>query len=124
MLQATQAGLAYPLGAGAGVGGTGSAQLINNTVSMNNIYHLWKANGAFYQVGAGNTFQNDMTNAASSPEVAGIVATPQYAAGNGWQSESGGLYQLAAGTPGHHQGIPNPHFNHHCAGNRPKLGPP
>jgi hypothetical protein len=44
MLQATQAGASYGLGGGAGGGGTGSTQLINNTVSMNNIYHLWKPN--------------------------------------------------------------------------------
>jgi len=51
MLQATQSGSSYGLGGGAGVGGTGSTQPINNTVSMNNIYHLWKPNGAMYQVG-------------------------------------------------------------------------
>src|SRR5665213_3279527 len=50
MLQATEAGSQYGLGGGAGVGGTGDTQLVHNTVSMNNIYHLWKPNGAVYQV--------------------------------------------------------------------------
>ncbi len=122
MLQAQQAGCQYGLGGGAGVGGTGSTQLVRNTVSMNNIYQVWKANGAFYQLGSDVTFRNDMTNAASSPEVAGIVATPQYAPNNGWQSGPGGLYQLAAGTPGYDQGVRIPNFNDGYLGNAPDVG--
>ena len=87
MLQATQSGCSNGLGGGAGIGGTGSSQLINNTFSMNNIYHLWKPNSAFYQVGSGNLFQNDMFNGnAGATIVNGINATPAYAAGNGWSS--------------------------------------
>jgi hypothetical protein len=112
MLQATVAGSSYGLGGGAGVGGTGSTQLVHNTISMNNIYHLWKPNSAVYQVGADNTFQFDMFNGSmGTAVVSGINATPQYAAGNGWQSEAGGQYQLAANTPGYHQGVRIPNFN-------------
>jgi len=122
MLQAQQSGCQYGLGGGAGIGGTGDTQLVMNTVSMNNIYQVWKPNGAFYQIGGDAQFQNDMTNAASSPEVGGIVATPQYASGNGWQSESGGMYQLAAGTPGFDQGLRIPNFNDHFNGAAPDVG--
>jgi Big-like domain-containing protein len=123
MLQATEAGSSYGLGGGAGIGGTGSSQLINNTVSMNNIYHLWKPNSAFYQVGAGNAFQNDMFNgSAGAPMVSGINATPTYAAGNGWQSESSGQYQLAAGTPGSQQAARIANFNDVFSGAAPDVG--
>ena len=123
MLQATQSGLQYTLGGGAGIGGTGNTQLVMNTVSMNNIYHLWKPNnGAFYQIGSDAQFSHDMTSGTSSPEVSGIVATPQYASGNGWQSEMGGLYQLAAGTPGYDQGARIPNFNDGFLGAAPDVG--
>src|SRR6185312_9227232 len=112
MLQAQQAGCSNGLGGGAGVGGTGDTQLVHNTVSMNNIYHLWKANSIGYQIGTDNTFQNDMYNgSAGTAVISGINATPAYAAGNGWQSESGGAYALAAGTPGYDQGARIPNFN-------------
>jgi hypothetical protein len=111
MLQAQCSGCQYGMGGGAGIGGTGDTQLVHNTVSMNNIYHLWKNNGAFYQIGSDNTFQNDMTNAVSTPEVSGIVATPTYASGNGWQSESNGMYQLAPGTPGYGAALKIANFN-------------
>ena len=123
MLQATQSGCTYGLGGAAGVGGTGNDQLVHNTVSMNNIYHVWKpANSAFYQIGTDNTFQNDMTNASSSPEVSNIVATPTYLAGNGWQSEDGGMYQLAPGTAGYDQGVRIPNFNDSFLGTAPDVG--
>ncbi|HET9577763.1 MAG TPA: Ig-like domain-containing protein, partial [Usitatibacter sp.] len=122
MLQAQCSGCQYGMGGGAGIGGTGSTQLVQNTISMNNIYHLWKPNGAFYQIGNDVTFQNDLTNAVSTPEVGGIVATPQYAAGNGWQSESGGMYQLAAGTPGYDQGVRIANFNDGFLGAAPDVG--
>jgi hypothetical protein len=123
MLQATQAGLQYPLGGGAGVGGTGDTQLVQNTVSMNNIYHIWKPNSAVYQVGTTNTFQNDLFNGRMDTAiVGGIKATPQYAAGNGWQSESGGMYQLAAGTPGYDGGVRIANFNDGFLGAAPDVG--
>jgi hypothetical protein len=122
MLQAQQAGCSNGLGGGAGIGGTGDSQLVHNTISMNNIYQLWKNNGAFYQVGSDNTFQNDMTNATSSPEVGGIVAVPQYASGSGWQSESGGMYQLAAGSPGYDKALRTANFNDHFNGTAPDVG--
>jgi len=123
MLQATQSGSQYGLGGGAGVGGTGDSQLVHNTVSMNNIWHLWKPNGAVYQVASDNQFQNDMFNGSMGTAITGgINATPAYASGNGWQSESGGLYQLAAGTPGFDGGVRIANFNDNFAGNAPDVG--
>ncbi len=123
MLQAQQAGCSNGLGGGAGVGGTGDTQLVHNTVSMNNIYHLWKANSIGYQIGTDNTFQNDMYNGSTGTTViSGINATPTYAAGNGWQSESNGAYALAAGTPGYDQGARIPNFNDDYVGAAPDVG--
>ena len=113
MLQATQSGSQYGLGGGAGVGGTGSTQPINNTVSMNNIYHLWKPNGAMYQVGKNNQFANDLYNGnpGEAVYVNGMQGTPVYASGNGWQSEAGGMYQLASTSPGYGRGAKIANFN-------------
>jgi len=123
MLQATQSGSSYGLGGGAGVGGTGDSQLVHNTVSMNNIYHLWKANSMVYQVGSDNTFQNDMYNGSTGTAViGGINAAPTYAAGNGWQSEAGGQYALAPGSAGHDQGVRIANFNDHFIGAGPDVG--
>jgi hypothetical protein len=123
MLQAQQSGATYTLGAGAGMGGTGSSQLVNNTVSMNNIYHLWKPNSAIYQSGSGNTFQNDMFNGSyGAAVVSGINATPSYASGHGWQSEAGGQYALAQGTAGYDQGVRIANFNDSFSGSGPDVG--
>src|SRR5258706_11618171 len=122
MLQASDGASQYGLGGGAGVGGTGDSQLVHNTVSMNNIYHLWKPNSMVYQVGTDNTFQNDMYNgSAGTAVISGINATPTYAAGHGWQSESGGQYALAAGTPGYDQGVRIPNFNDDFQGAAPHV---
>ena len=123
MLQATQSGCSYGLGGGAGVGGTGDTQLVHNTVSMNNIYHLWKPNGIGYQLGSDNTFQNDMYSGnAGIAVISGINAIPTYAAGNGWQSEDGGAYALAAGTPGYDGAVRIPNFNDSFVGIAPDVG--
>jgi hypothetical protein len=90
---------------------------------MNNIYHLWKPNSAFYQVGSGNLFQNDMFNgSAGASEINGINATPAYASGNGWTSEGNGAYALAAGTPGFDGGVRIPNFNDAYNGSAPDVG--
>src|SRR5262249_16137874 len=111
MLQAQASGCVNGLGGGAGVGGPGGAPVLRKTGAARQIYQNWKKGGAFYQLGSDVTFQNDLTNAASSPEVGGLVGLPKYASGNGWQSESGGMYQLAAGSPGYDQGIRINNFN-------------
>ena len=49
-----------PLGGGLGISGTGQGQEINNTWSMNNIYHLWKENSPYSEIGTNNVFRNDL----------------------------------------------------------------
>jgi hypothetical protein len=56
--------------------------------------------------------------------VSGIQATPVYAAGNGWQSEAGGQYALAAGTPGFDAAARIANFNDVFLGAGPDVGPP
>jgi hypothetical protein len=113
MLQMTQAGESYGLGAGAGIGGTGSTQPINNTWSKNNIYHLWKPNGVAYQYGSDNVFAYDLYNGTPGEAVytGGMQGTPVYAAGSGPASGAGGMYQLAATSPGYGRGTRIPNFN-------------
>jgi hypothetical protein len=118
MLQAQQPGLQYGLGGGFGLGGTGSAQLIENTWSRNNIYHQWKEGKGFtYQTGSTSSFVADMYNghAGDATVTSGIVGKPVYAAGHGWQSEAGGNYQLASTSPGFGRGVRIPNFNDSAA---------
>ena len=123
MLQATQSGSSYSLGGGAGLGGTGSSQLVNDTVSKNNIYHLYKSGSPFYQIGSTSNFERDLYNGTASVAVVnGLSATPVYASGNGWQSEAGGMYQLASGTPGHDQAVRINNFNDAFLGAAPDVG--
>jgi hypothetical protein len=113
----------YGGGGGAGVGGTGDSQLVHNTVSMNNIYHIWKPNSAVYQVGSDNTFQNDMFNGRfDAAIVGGINATPTYADGNGWKAGATGQYALKAGTAGFDQGLRINNFNDDFQGAAPDVG--
>ncbi len=114
MLQARASGATNGLGGGFGMGGTGAAQLINNTFSKNNIYHLWKeGKGAFYQVGSSNEFAADLYNGSvgEGSEAGGISGTPVYASGHGWQNEANGQYQLAASSPGFGRGVRIANFN-------------
>ena len=116
LLQVDNAGTTYPLGAGGGIAGTGSDSL-TNTVSRNNILHIWKAwwssiddNG-----GSGNDLDYDLYNGAITAyrgaETHGIVGTPLYASGNGWSSWAGGMYQLEPRSPGFGTAAPIPNFN-------------
>ena len=114
MLQARQSGLAYGLGGGFATGGTGSTQLIQNTLSKNNIYHVWKdGKGISYQTGSTSQYQNDLYNGTpgDASMTGGIVGTPQYLSGHGWQSEAGGNYQLSSASPGYGRGVRIPNFN-------------
>ena len=123
MLQAVETGAVYKLGGSAGVSGTGSNKLIHNTVTRNNIWHLWRPWEAIYDEGADNDFAYDMYNGSPGAPIAnGILATPFYMSGHGWQSESGGLYQLSQGTPGHDQGARVANFNDSFLGAAPDIG--
>ena len=127
-LQATPpAGTIYPLGAGSGLAGPGSTQLLTNTVSRNNVFHIWKTWwNAIYNVGAGNDLDFDMTNGGfqtpAGAEANAIIGTPIYEAGHGWENEAGGYYQLAPHSPGYDRGVRIPNFNDGFTGAAPDLG--
>ena len=115
LLQATQSGLTYPLGAGGGIAASGSSEPLTNTVSRNNILHIWKSWWeAIGAPGSGDDLDYDLYNGGvtiSGNERHGIVGTPIYAGGNGWQSESGGMYQLDPSSPGYGKALRIPNFN-------------
>jgi hypothetical protein len=128
MLQAPPpAGSTYPLGGGSGLAGPGSTQLLTNTVSRNNVFHIWKSWwNAIYNVGAGNDLDYDLTNggfqAYAGAEPNGIIGTPIYETGQGWESESGGQYQLSPASPGYDGGARLPNFNDGFTGVAPDMG--
>jgi len=124
LLQATQSGLTYPLGAGGGIAASGSSEPLTNTVSRNNILHIWKSWwAAIGAPGSGDDLDYDLYNGGvqiSGNETHGIVGTPIYAGGNGWQSEAGGMYQLDSSSPGFGQAVRIPNFNDEFAA--PDIG--
>jgi hypothetical protein len=128
MLQATQSGLTYPLGGGEGLAGPNSTQILENTVSRNNIYHVWKSNWASIDTkgGSGNDLNYDLRNGSvvgiSGAELNGIVGTPIYAPGHGWTSEAAGNYSLAPHSPGYDRGQRLPNFNDGFTGAGPDMG--
>ena len=128
LLQATLPGLTYPLGAGGGISAAGSTQPLTNTVSRNNILHVWKSwwNSINTEGGAGNDLDYDLHNgnisAYAGAETNGIVGTPLYAPGHGWQNESGGFYQLDPASAGYDRGARLPNFNDDFLGAAPDMG--
>src|SRR6185436_19644480 len=128
MLQQTQAGLQFPLGAGGGIIAAGSDSPLTNTMSRNNILHVWKSSNDSIrtQGGGGNDFNYDLRNGAMSAyagaEANGIVGTPVYKSGNGWVSGTGGNYQLDASSPGYDKGQRLPNFNDGFTGTAPDVG--
>jgi hypothetical protein len=115
---------------GAGIGLKGNAnQPLTNTVSRNNIWHIRKAylDAINERAGAwGNDLDYDLFNgnviAYSGAEANGIVGTPIYEAGHGWENEDGGLYQLAPISAGYDRGVYLPNFNEGFAGAAPDIG--
>ena len=128
MLQATQSGLQYPLGAGGGIVAAGTTSPTTNTVSRNNILHVWKSSwdSIRTQGGGSNDLDFDLRNggvaAYAGAEANGWVGTPIYASGNGWQSWGNGMYQLAPSSPGYDRGQRLPNFNDGFTGTGPDVG--
>jgi hypothetical protein len=115
LLQATQSGAVNGLGMGGGIAGN-TNQPLTNTVSRNNILHVWKSNAysVYSAGGSGNDVNYDLRNGAvniSGGELNGLVGTPTYASGNGWQSESGGNYRLSSSSLGYGKALRLPNFN-------------
>ena len=110
-------GSVYPLGAGGGLDGAG--RNVTNTVTRNNILHIWKVWWSSIDDGggSGNDFDYDLRNgnivAYPGAELNGIVGTPIYQNGNGWTSGSCGNYRLAPTTPGLDRGVRLSHLSDH-----------
>jgi hypothetical protein len=128
LLQATQSGLQYPLGAGVGIVASAVDEPVTNTMSRNNILHVWKASADSIrtQGGTGNDFNYDLRNggisAYAGAEPNGIVGTPIYAEGHGASSKSSGLSQLAPHSAGYDGGARLPNFNDAFTGAAPDIG--
>jgi hypothetical protein len=123
------AGSAYTLGAGSGLVNAGSTTPLTNTVSRNNVFHIWKDWWSSIDQGAngsGNDLDYDLYNgniqAYSGAESHAIKGTPVYQAGNGWSSEAGGQYQLSPSSPGFDRGVRLPNFNDDAQGTGPDMG--
>src|SRR5690349_14233761 len=124
LLQATDPSAQYTLGAGGGITAAGSDAPLTNTVSRNNILHIfktwWNAIGA---PGSGDDLDYDLYNGnvtISGNETHGIVGTPTYASGNGWQVGTGGMYQLDPSSLGYGTALRLPNFNDQFAS--PDIG--
>ncbi len=128
LLQATQSGVTNPLGAGGGIIAAGTSSPVTNTVSRNNILHIWKTHwdSIRTQGGGGNDFDYDLRNggiaAYAGAEPNGIVGTPVYKSGHGWSNWAGGNYQLDRSSPGYDKGVRLPNFNDGFTGNAPDMG--
>ncbi|MGH8740142.1 MAG: hypothetical protein ACREUN_04480, partial [Burkholderiales bacterium] len=102
-----------------------------NTVSRNNIFHIWKTWWASVDdngtgTAGANDFDHDLVNgnvnAYSGAEPNRMVGTPVYQSGHGWSAEGKGLYQLAPTSPGYDRGERIPNFNDAFTGNAPDVG--
>ncbi|HYE86460.1 MAG TPA: hypothetical protein VEA16_08910, partial [Vicinamibacterales bacterium] len=128
LLQATQSGTTYPLGVGGGIIAAGTSSPVTNTVSRNNILHVWKSSwdSIRTQGGGGNDFDYDLRNggisAYAGAEANGIVGVPVYRAGHGWENWDGGNYQLDPSSPGYDRGVRIPNFNDGFTGAGPDMG--
>jgi hypothetical protein len=114
-----------PLGAGTGVEDTGSSTPLENTVSRNNVFEVWKSNwGAFTfnSTASGNDLDYDLTNGVMSETHGFAATTPQYQSGNGWSSYWTGKYRLVPGTHGYDDGVIIPNFNDGFMGAGPDRG--
>jgi PKD repeat protein len=111
------------LGAGFGAGGNGGANNMQNTVSRNNVFEMWKSNWDTYsQIDPGNDLDYDLSNGIMSEAHGYGSSTPQYQAGNGWSAYSSGRYRLAPGTKGYDDGVVIPNFNDGYMGTAPDRG--
>src|SRR4029077_6041202 len=101
LLQAPPAaGQIYPSGAGSGIAGPPT---LTNTVSRNNIFHLWKSwwSAVSSSGGANNDVDYDLYNGnidVSGGETHGIVGTPIYQTGNGYANHERRLEQARRET--------------------------
>jgi hypothetical protein len=100
MLQSREPGSKLPLGAAAGLGGTGAAQPINNTWTRNNIFEPWKEGKGMWDVGRDNDFKGDVTRKQG---VDAGVRVPNFNDGYEGKAPDAGAHE--AGTPAMKFGI-------------------
>ncbi len=107
-------GAANPGGAGGGIAGN-SNEPLTNTVTRNNIFHVWKSGWQSVRQtssGFGNDVDYDLYNgsleAPSGAEANGVKSVPVYVPGAGGTS---GVYQLAPTSPGFGRGQRLNNFN-------------
>jgi len=115
----------YPLGAGSGAEDTGDNTPMQNTVSRNNVFEIWKSWWPAFGLSAGasgNDFDYDLSNGVMTETHGNGATTPQYQTGNGWSSYWTGKYRLLPGTPGYNDGLVIPNFNDGYAGAAPDRG--
>jgi PKD repeat protein len=112
-----------PLGAGFGAGGNGGVNAMQNTVTRNNVFEIWKSNWDTFDLNgaSGNDLDYDLSNGVIA-EAHADKATPQYQAGNGWSAYWTGKYRLAPGTAGYNDGVVIPNFNDGFVGAAPDRG--
>jgi len=97
-------------------------------VSRNNIWHVYRSTTGSISApgGSANDFDYDLyngnVNAYRGAESHGIVGTPIYQPGNGWESGANGMYQLTPNTRGHDDGAVLPNFNDGFQGSAPDIG--
>jgi hypothetical protein len=127
LLQPTQPGSRYPLGAGLGPADYGGP--MTNTVSRNNIWHVFRPQALSISDGRAsptNDLDYDLTNgrikATPGAESHGIKGVPRYASGHGPSDPRAGRYQLAPTSPGYDAGVRLPNFNDHFTGAAPDIG--
>jgi hypothetical protein len=127
ILQPTRPGCRYPLGAGLGPADYGGP--MTNTVSRNNIWHVFRPEAISISAGRSdgtNDLDYDLYNGrikgAPGAEPHGMKGVPLYAPGNGPASGSGGRYHLAPASPGYDRGVRIPNFNDRFTGAAPDIG--
>lgn len=106
-------GTSNPLGCGGGL--SGGSEKVTNTVSRNNIYHIWKS--GWESIDSASDSSNDLDydlynggiDVSLAAEKNGVKGTPKYVSGNG-QGDSG-MYQLVTGSPGQGRGCKIDNFN-------------
>lgn len=121
------------LGAGFGAGGNGGVNAMQNTISLNNVFEMWRTDADVLDLtdtsnpcdgsATGNCLNHDVTNGRNAFEPNGIGgAILQYQPGNGYSAYWTGRYRLAAGSPGHGQGVGIHNFNNADSGGTPDMG--
>lgn len=108
----------YNYGPAAGIDQSGDC--LENTVSRNNVFQVWKNWSSYIreqQNFTNNDFDYDLHNSDEfdftprDMEANGIWGVPIYKEGHGYVNGSGGLYELAENSPGYHAGAPINNFN-------------